>query len=67
MGIYPKLPTLPTLPTFDLKASEPLDQHRVIVFRRLVRFYDNFLLLSALTGDTCARERPAIVKSGRWK
>ncbi|KAL9601576.1 MAG: hypothetical protein Q9219_002410 [cf. Caloplaca sp. 3 TL-2023] len=34
---------------FD-EAAEPLDQHRVIVFRRLVRFYDNFLLLSALTG-----------------
>ncbi|KAI4137827.1 MAG: hypothetical protein LQ341_004970 [Variospora aurantia] len=44
------LTTLPTLPTLDLKASEPLDQHRVIVFKRLVRFYDNFLLLSALTG-----------------
>ncbi|KAI4197571.1 MAG: hypothetical protein LQ346_002976 [Caloplaca aetnensis] len=31
-------------------ASEPLSQHRIVIFHRLIRFYDNFLLLSALTG-----------------
>ncbi|KAL8866219.1 MAG: hypothetical protein Q9174_006429, partial [Haloplaca sp. 1 TL-2023] len=38
------------LPTPSLNASQPLPPHRQIIFRRLIRFYENFLLLSALTG-----------------
>lgn len=34
----------------NFAASEPLSQHRIVIFHRLIRFYDNFLLLSALTG-----------------
>ena len=33
----------------DLKTNKQLGYHRAIIFRRLVRFYDSFLLLSALT------------------
>ncbi|KAL9008017.1 MAG: hypothetical protein Q9173_006817 [Seirophora scorigena] len=45
MGVFPELAN-----TRNGTKVRSQSQHRIIIFRRLVRFYDNFLLLSALTG-----------------